>query len=540
MPGKNEIVAGIRLEGEKEFKQEITSVNKSIAASRSELKKTEVAYEGQANSLKALTEKDKALNKILEEQKKKVELTKQALKNAETGYASKAENVEKLRQALEKQQQKQEQANQAYEQAKQKLEKMSQEEKTSKDAIEKQEEAVNKLKTELDQQNTALETAKRDLEKGEDAYRKIGNKVSDWQTKLNTAETQLEKANRATKKNATYLNEASKSADGCATSIDKFGKSVEKSSTFKDMISANLLGDALEGGIRLIGDAAKEAGKYIVEVGSEFEAGMSEVAAISGATGQELDSMSAKAKELGASTKFSATEVASAFKYMSLAGWSTQQQLDGIDGVLNLAAASGMELADASDMVTDYLSAFGMQASESAKMADMLAFAQANSNTTAQQLGDAYGNCAAILHTGGQDIETVTSLLEGMANQGLKGSEAGTALGSIMTQITQKMKDGAIQIGDTSVQVADSTGKFRDLTDIITDIDGALGGMESADRSAALSATFNKTALSGLNLVLNEGIGKISGYEEALRSSDGAAKNMADTMQDNLNKGIQG
>lgn len=534
MPGKNEIVAGIRLEGEKEFRQEITSVNKSIAASRSELKKTEVAYEGQANSLKALTEKDKALNKILEEQKKKVELTKQALKNAETGYASKAENVEKLRQALEKQQQKQEQANQAYEQAKQKLEKMSQEEKTSKDAIEKQEEAVSKLKAELDQQNTALETAKRDLEKGEDAYRKIGNKVSDWQTKLNTAETQLEKANRATKKNAAYLDEASKSADGCATSIDKFGKSVEKSSTFKDMISANLIGDALEGGIRLIGDAAKEAGKYVVEVGSEFEAGMSEVAAISGATGQELDSMSAKAKELGASTKFSATEVASAFKYMSLAGWSTQQQLSGIDGVLNLAAASGMELADASDMVTDYLSAFGMQASESAKMADMLAFAQANSNTTAQQLGDAYGNCAAILHTGGQDIETVTSLLEGMANQGLKGSEAGTALGSIMTQITQKMKDGAIQIGDTSVQVADSTGKFRDLTDIITDIDGALGGMESADRSAALSATFNKTALSGLNLVLNEGIGKISGYEEALRSSDGAAKNMADTMQDNL------
>lgn len=415
MPGKNEIVAGIRLEGEKEFRQEITSVNKSIAASRSELKKTETAYEGQANSLKALTEKDKALNKILEEQKKKVELTKQALKNAETGYASKAENVEKLRQALEKQQQKQEQANQAYEQAKQKLEKMSQEEKTSKDAIEKQEEAVSKLKTELDQQNTALETAKRDLEKGEDAYQKIGNKVSDWQTKLNTAETQLEKANRATKKNATYLDEASKSADGCATSIDKFGKNVEKTSVFGDVLGADLMVE----GLKAVGNAAKEAAEYVVEVGSEFEAGMSEVAAISGATGQELDSMSAKAKELGASTKFSATEVASAFKYMSLAGWGTQQQLSGIDGVLNLAAASGMELADASDMVTDYLSAFGMQASESAKMADMLAFAQANSNTTAQQLGDAYGNCAAILHTGGQDIETVTSLLEGMANQGL-------------------------------------------------------------------------------------------------------------------------
>ena len=153
-------------------------------------------------------------------------------------------------------------------------------------------------------------------------------------------------------------------------------------------------------------DKAAEAAQYVVEVGSSFEAAMSEVQAISGAGGSDLEAMSEKAKELGASTQFSASEVAAGFKYMSLAGWSTSDMLSGIDGVLNLAAASGMDLAKASDMVTDYLSAFGMQASESSKMADMLASAQASSNTSAEQLGEAYKNCAANMHSAGQDIET--------------------------------------------------------------------------------------------------------------------------------------
>jgi TP901 family phage tail tape measure protein len=286
--------------------------------------------------------------------------------------------------------------------------------------------------------------------------------------------------------------------------------------------------------LKKLGEAAVDAAKYSVEVGSNFEEAMSKVSALSGSAGSDLTKLEDKAKELGSSTKFSATEVAEGFSYMSLAGWDTASMLDGIDGVLNLAAASEMELADASDMVTDYLSAFGMQASESSKMADMLAYAQANSNTSATQLGEAYGNCAANLHTAGQDIETVTSLLEAMANQGTKGSEAGTQLSSIMSQITQKMQDGAIAIGDTSVAVADSNGDFRDLTDILKDVEAATEGMGTEEKSAALAATFNKTALSGVNQILTEGMDKVSGYEGALRDSDGAASDMADTMQNNL------
>lgn len=280
--------------------------------------------------------------------------------------------------------------------------------------------------------------------------------------------------------------------------------------------------------------AVKQATQYVVQVGSAFEASMSEVQAISGATSAELEKMSAKAKQLGSTSRFGATEVSQAFKYMSLAGWDVSQSISAVDGVIQLAAASGMDLAAASDMVTDYLSAFGMEADQATYMADMLAYAQAHSNTTAEMLGEAYKNCAANLNASGQDIETTTALLEGMANQGKKGSEAGTQLAAIMRDLTAKMDEGAIQIGETSVAVMDAQSNFRDLTDIITDVDAATEGMGDAQKAAALASTFTSDSITGLNLILNEGIDKIAGYEEELRNSSGAASDMADTMQNNL------
>ena len=280
--------------------------------------------------------------------------------------------------------------------------------------------------------------------------------------------------------------------------------------------------------------AVKQATQYVVQVGSNFEASMSEVQAISGATSAELEKMSAKAKQLGSSSKFSATEASQAFKYMALAGWDTSKSISAIDGVLQLAAASGMDLAKASDMVTDYLSAFGMEADQATYMADMLAYAQAHSNTTAEQLGEAYKNCAANMNASGQDIETTTSLLEALANQGSKSSEAGTKVAAIMRDVTAKMDEGKIAIGDTTVAVMDANGNFRDMTDIIKDVDDATKDMGDAEKAAALASTFTSDSISGLNMILNEGIDKVAGYEEELRNSSGAASDMADTMQNNL------
>lgn len=329
---------------------------------------------------------------------------------------------------------------------------------------------------------------------------------------------------------------------GDGDGLDNLGESAEEagSSMGEAEGKANSLADSLKKLFAVISMAAvlSQVGKYAsdaIDIGKDYTAMMSEVQALSGATGSDLALLQNTAREYGATTVFSATEAAEALKYMSLAGWDAQQSSSALGGVLNLAAASGMELGQASDMVTDYLSAFGMQAQDSAYFADMLAYAQANSNTSAAQLGEAYRNSAANLNAAGQDVETVTSMLEAMANQGYKGSEAGTALTAVMRDITNNMEDGAIKIGETSVAVSDAQGNFRDLTDILLDVEKATNGMGEADRAAALGATFTADSTKGLNLMLNEGVENIARYEEALRGSTGAAEDMADTMNDNLN-----
>lgn len=312
---------------------------------------------------------------------------------------------------------------------------------------------------------------------------------------------------------------------------------------FKEKV--NGLGKTAESGVSKLGNVVKTAavgiggamvaiGGYAIKVGSDFESAMSNVAAISGATGDDLQMLKDTAQEMGATTQFSATEAANALSYMALAGWDANQSASALPGVLNLAAASGMELASASDMVTDYMSAFGMSCEQSGYFADMLAYAQSNANTTAELLGESYKNCAANMAAAGQDVETTTSLLAMMANQGLKGSEAGTALAAVMRDLTAKMSDGAIKIGDTSVAVQDANGNYRDLTDILQDVESATNGMGDAEKAAALSSTFTADSIKGLNLILNAGVSNAADFENQLRNSGGTAENMANVMNDNL------
>lgn len=292
----------------------------------------------------------------------------------------------------------------------------------------------------------------------------------------------------------------------------------------------------------------KQVTTEAVNTGKSFEFSMSNVKAlmgdnikVNGDAAQGFDLLSRSAKEAGETTQFSASEAADALGYMALAGWNAQKSAESLPAVLNLAASSGMGLADASDVVTDYLSAFsnslngaGTAALDAAEMVDLMAYAQANSNTSAAQLGEAWKNCAANLNAAGQDVQTTTSFLEAMANQGLKGSEAGTALAAIMRDLTSSMENGAIKIGDTSVAVQDEAGNFLDLTQIMSDVEKATYGMGDAQKAAALSATFTADSQKGINLLLNEGMSTVAGYEKALRGCTGAASDMADVMNDNL------
>lgn len=361
--------------------------------------------------------------------------------------------------------------------------------------------------------------------------------IEDLADSAEQAEKVISETTESTKKFSETLGGLGDGTDGIGPlteQVDDAGNSMDAASE-----KAISFGGALKTLFAVVSAAAiigqvKDFASDSISLGKDYTSMMSEVQSLSGATGSDLALLENTAREYGATTVFSATESAEALKYMSLAGWSAQQSASALGGVLNLAASGGMELGQASDMVTDYLSAFGMEAQDSAYFADMLAYAQANSNTTAAQLGEAYKNSAANLHAAGQDVETTTSLLEAMANQGRKGSEAGTSLAAVMRDITAKMDDGAIKIGDTSVAVQDASGNFRDLTNILTDVESATDGMGNAQRAAALSATFTDDSIKAVNMVLNEGMDKVAGYEEALRGSTGAAQEMADTMNDNL------
>lgn len=292
------------------------------------------------------------------------------------------------------------------------------------------------------------------------------------------------------------------------------------------------------GGI-VAGFSMASMAQQIVNTGKQFEESMSKVAALSGATGDDLARLEAKARELGATTTFSASEAADALGYMALAGWDTEQMLDGVGSVLTLAQAGMMDLAQASDLVTDYLSAFGMEASETERMVDVLAYAQANANTTVEGLGNAFKLCAANAHAAGLDVETTSAAISMMANQGLKGQNAGTALSAVFRDMTQKAEDGAIAIGDTTVAIADSQGNFRDLTDILRDVEAATEGMGGQQKQAALMTTFTADSIKGLNLLLNAGSDELESFREELYNSSGAGKALADTMTDNLEGDIK-
>ena len=275
-------------------------------------------------------------------------------------------------------------------------------------------------------------------------------------------------------------------------------------------------------------------GASVVKTQMTFEHSMSKVKALSGATGSDLKLLEDTAKQMGASTVYSASEAADALGYMALAGWDAQQSAAGLPGVLNLAAASGMDLAQASDLVTDYLTAFGLEADQAGRMADVLSYAQANSNTTTEMLGEAFKNCAVNAHNAGMSLEETTAILSKFADAGLKGSEGGTALNAIIRDMTQKMKNGAIQIGNTSVKVQDANGNFRSMTDIIRDVDKATEGMGDAQKTAALMTTFTADSIKGMGILCNTGADSIDNFTKELEKSNGTAKKMSDMMNSDL------
>lgn len=277
---------------------------------------------------------------------------------------------------------------------------------------------------------------------------------------------------------------------------------------------------------------------YSVKVGSDFEASMSKVSAISGATGDDLQKLTEKAKEMGAKTKFSATESAQAFEYMAMAGWKTDDMLNGIEGIMNLAAASGEDLATTSDIVTDALTAMGLQASDSGHFADVLAAASSNSNTNVGMMGETFKYVAPVAGALGYNIEDLSQAIGLMANSGIKSTQAGTALRSILTRLAKPPKEAAAAMDKYDISMKNSDGSMKSLMEVMENMRDSLRGLPKDEKAAAAAALGGQEAMSGLLAIVNASDTDFKKLASSIENADGASEKMANTMNDNLKGSI--
>lgn len=271
-----------------------------------------------------------------------------------------------------------------------------------------------------------------------------------------------------------------------------------------------------------------------LKVGSDFEAGMSKVSAITGATGEDFEKLKNQAKELGASTKFSANEAAEAMTYLGMAGMSTEQIMAAMPGMLDLAAASGTDLATTADIVSDALTAFGMSAEESGHLADVMARASSTANTNVEMLGESFKYAAPVATAFGMSAEETTAALAVMANSGIKASKAGTALRGALTRLTDPSKEASGMMKQLGISISDTEGNMLPFNDIMNQLRDSTKKLSSEQQMQAISTIFGKEAMSGMMAVLNTSTEGFANYTNELINSDGAAKTMAETMQDNL------
>lgn len=283
-----------------------------------------------------------------------------------------------------------------------------------------------------------------------------------------------------------------------------------------------------------ISTALGAGGVAATKVGSGFESAMSKVSAISGATGNDFDLLSDKAKEMGAKTKFSASESASALQYMAMAGWDTKAMLNGIDGIMNLAAADGLDLATTSDIVTDAITAFGLKASDSSHFADVLAKASSSANTNVSMLGESFKYVAPLAGTMGYSVEDISLALGLMANASVKGSMAGTSLKTALANLAAPTDEMCGVMEKYNLSLADSEGKALPLVEVLKKLREKFGGLSEEEQAAAASTLFGKEAMSGMLAIINSSDSDFKNLQENINNADGAAESMATTMQDNL------
>lgn len=380
---------------------------------------------------------------------------------------------------------------------------LSQKQKLLADSISATKEKLATLKTAAEQANMALANG----EISQQQYDALQREIVETENELKRLETEAKNAGSALQK----IGDAGEVLQNVGGKISGAGEKLLP----------------VTAGVTALGTAA-------VKTASDFDSAMSKVAAVSGATGDDLQALRDKAREMGAKTKFSASEAAETMNYMAMAGWKTNDMLSGIDGIMNLAAASGEDLATTSDIVTDALTAFGLTAQDSGHFADVLAAASSNANTNVSMLGESFKYCAPIAGALGFSCEDTAEALGLMANAGIKSTQSGTSMRSIMTALSGEVKFCSESFGEMEIATTNSDGSMRSLSDILADCRVAFDQMSESEKAGTAQSLVGKNAMSGFLALMNAAPADIDKLSGAIANCDGTSLQMAETMQDNL------
>ncbi len=492
------ITTKLVLDGEAEYRARVKNINAELALHKSELEKVQAQHKTSANTLEALTAKQAALKSQLEALNQRHKEQADMLAQAQTAHRQFAAEAEALRTKL--------------------------------DALKD-----SSADTAEEEQKLAGELAA-----AEENLQKAANSATFYQKQLNNTERDQTKLGVELDKTGRYLDEARASADGCARSIDQYGKQVkdaaQESQQFgtasKDAVNqlaAALAAAGVAGTVKEIAAALLEC----VDTFGAFQAQMSTVQAISGAAGGQMAQLAEKAKEMGAATSFTAAEAGQALEYMAMAGWKTDEMLRGLEGVMDLAAASGESLAATSDIVTDALTAFGLAASDSAHFADVLAAASSNSNTNVGLMGETFKYAAPVAGALGYSIEDTALAIGTMANAGIKGSEAGTALRGILTNLAKPSEQAAAYMDKLGVSLTDNEGNVRSLSQLMGVLRERFSQLTEAEQAEYAAGIAGKEAMSGLLAIVNASEADYQKLARAIDTCNGSARRMAETKLDN-------
>ena len=517
----------VKLKGESSYRKALRAITANLKEVSSQLKLQTAAYDKNEKSASKLTAEQDALNKRIVEQKERVKVLKAALEDAKKEAGENSATTQKWQTQLNNAEAELVSYNKKLDDNISEQKKLAAEEEKSKSVlgtltstISSQEKELEELKEEY--KNMTLEEKSSEKEK-----QNLATRIKKLSSELEDNKKKLEGAERAT---ADLTDETERSASAASEAANG-GFTVLKG------IISNLASRVISSTISKI----KEFAKAAINAGMSFESSMSQVEAISGASGDELTALTEKAKEMGAKTKYSASESADAFNYMAMAGWKTEDMLNGIEGVMNLAAASGEDLATTSDIVTDALTAMGYSAGDAGRLADVMAAASANANTNVGLMGATFQYAAPIVGSLGYTMEDTAVAIGLMANSGVKGTKAGTALRAIMTRLSTDAGASQKSLGalgtlteKLGVQFYDAEGKTRPLNKVLGEAREKWKGLSAEQQTSYGKIIAGTNALSGWLSLMNAAPADISKLTKAVKSSDGAASKMADTMQNNV------